>query len=137
MSERTTRADSPGGLHLGRGQSGKNSIRGLIALVLIVGTGYLCFKFIPVRAAAYQFNDAINDEVVYASARRTNDDQVMQNLLETASMLSLPIKRENIKITRSGRKWILIEAHYTVRVELIGGYFYDWNFDQRHEGPVF
>jgi hypothetical protein len=137
MSERTKSTQPPGDLRIWRDQSGKSSIRGLIALVLIAGLVYFCFKFLPVRAAAYQFNDAINDEVVYASARRTNDDQIMQNLLEEATMLSLPIKRENITITRSGRKYIIIEAHYTVRIELVGGYNYDWTFDQRHEGPVY
>jgi hypothetical protein len=121
-----------------RDDSGKSSIRGLIALLLIAGMVYVCMKFIPVRAAAYQFNDAIRDEVVYVSNRRTTDDQIMLNLLERAVMLGLPVTREKIRIQRTGRnKYIVIEANYTVTVELLGGYEYTWEFSQAHEGPIF
>ncbi len=119
-------------------ETGKSSIRGLIALVLIVGMVYLSYKFIPVRTAAYQFNDAIKDEVVSVSGRRrTPDDQIMQNLLDRAVMLNLPITRDKISIVRSANKYIVIEARYTVTVELAGGYNYDWDFSHRHEGPIF
>ena len=121
-----------------RDESGKSSIRGLIALVMIAGMVYVSMKFIPVRAAAYQFNDAIRDEVVYVSNRRTTDDQIMNNLLDRAAVLGLPITREMIQIQRTGRnKYIVIEANYTVTVELLGGYEYDWSFSQRHDGPIF
>ena len=122
-----------------RDESGKSSIRGLFALVLIAGMVYFSMKFIPVRAAAYEFNDAIKDEVVYIGGRRrTTDDQIMKNLLDRAAMLRLPITHEQIKITRTGRnKYIVIEADYTVTIELLGGYQYDWNFSQKQEGPIF
>ena len=118
-------------------ESGKSSIRGVFALVLIVGMVYFSMKFIPVRTAAYQFNDAIRDEVIYAGSRRTNDDQIMKDLLDRAVILGLPITREQIAIRRSGRKYIIIDASYTVTIELIGGYKYDWSFSPHHEGPVF
>jgi hypothetical protein len=138
MNERRTAAASTGGLSLRwRDESGKNSIRGVIALLLIAGMVYAGIKFLPVRAAAYQFNDAIRDEVVFAGSRRSTDDQIMSDLLDRATILGLPIKRENITILRSGRKYIIIEANYTVVVDLLGGYQYEWDFRQRHEGPVF
>lgn len=126
-----------GSAQLWRDESGKSSIRGLIALAMMVALVYAGYKFIPVRTAAYRFNDTIRDEVVYAGSRRTNDDQVMKNLLDEATILGLPIQRDDIEITRSGRRYIIIEASYTVVVELVGGYTYDWNFHHRHEGPVF
>ena len=98
---------------------------------------YFTMKFIPVRAAAYQFDDAIRDEDVYAGSRRTNDDQIMKDLLEKAVILGLPITREKIRIQRSPRKYIIIDASYTVTIELIGGYQYDWSFSPSHEGPIF
>jgi len=120
-----------------REESGKSSIRGLIALVMIAAMVYVTMKFIPVRAAAYQFDDAIRDEVVYAGSRRTTDDQIMKNLLEKAIILGLPITRDKIRIQRSGRKYIIVESDYSVTIELLGGYQYDWSFSPRHEGPIF
>ena len=120
-----------------RDESGKSSIRGIIALAMMVALVYAGYKFIPVRTAAYRFNDAIRDEVVYAGSRRSNDDQMMKDLLDEATILGLPIGRDDINITRSGRRYIIIEASYTVIVELVGGYTYDWHFHHRHEGPVF
>ena len=117
------RAGQPGSIW--RDQSGKSSIRGIFALFLIAALVYFSMKFIPVRAAAYQFDDAIRDEVVYAGSRRTTDEQIMKDLLEKAVILGLPITRENITIVRSGRKYIIIDADYTVKIELIGGYEYD------------
>lgn len=124
-------------LSLLRDESGKNSLRGLFALLIIAGTVYVGFKLLPVRAAAYRFNDAIRDEVIYAGSRRWSDDMIMQNLLDEAIILGLPVTQNNIKITRSGRKYIIVEADYTIAVELIGGYRFDWHFTPRHEGPVF
>ncbi len=118
-------------------EAGKSSIRGIFALVLIAAMVYVSMKFIPVRAAAYQFNDAIRDEVVYAGSRRTTEEQIMKNLLERAVILSLPITRENLSIVLSGRKYIIIDANYTVTVELLVGYEYDWAFSHRHEGPIY
>lgn len=134
MNVRATAARMPS---LRRDESGKNSMRGVLALLIVAGTVYVGFKFLPVRAAAYRFDDAIRDEVVYAGSRRWSDEMIMQNLTEEAIMLSLPVTQNEIKITRSGRKYIIVEAEYTVTVELIGGYRYDWHFAQRHEGPVF
>jgi len=142
MSERARAENSEGGLrHLVRDQSGKNSMRGIFALVLVVSMVYFGMKFIPVRASAYQFDDAIRDEVIFVGGRligrRTPNETIMQTLLVRAATLRLPIKAENIVITRSGNKYIVIEANYTIRIDFVGGYFYDWKFRQSHEGPIF
>ena len=142
MSERARAENSEGGLrHLARDQSGKNSLRGIFALVLVVSMVYFGMKFIPVRASAYQFDDAIRDEVIFVGGRllgrRTSNETIMQTLLVRAATLRLPMKAENIVITRSGNKYIVIEANYAIRIDFVGGYFYDWKFRQRHEGPIF
>ncbi len=139
MREQRTAGALEGGPALRwRDASGKNSIRGVIALVVVVGMVYAGMKFIPVRAAALQFADAIHDEVVYAGGRRrTTDEQIRTSLLERAVILGLPIRRENITITRQGRKYLVIDARYTVVIELIGGYTYDWSFSPHYEGPIF
>lgn len=118
--------------------SGKNSIRGVFALLMIVGMVYGGMKFVPVRASALQFSDAIRDEVVYAGGRRRmTDEEIMTHILESAVVLGLPVRRQDITIKRAGRKYIVIDANYTVPIELIGGYIFEWSFSPHHEGPLF
>ena len=59
-----------------RDESGKSSIHGVFALALVVGMVYFGMKVIPVRATAYQFDDAIRDEVVFAGGRRSSDEAI-------------------------------------------------------------
>ena len=119
-----------------RNASGKASIRGIFALALMVGMVYFGMKVIPVRASAFQFNDAIRDEVWSAGGRRSSDDTIKRNLVGRAVMLGLPIRNGDIRIARPGGKYIIIEVDYTVAVEFVGGYTYQWNFAQKQEGPL-
>ncbi len=120
-----------------KSEAGKGTLRGLVALAVVVGAVYVGMKFIPVRAQAYQFNDAVRDEVIFAGGRRTTDDTIRRNLVEQAQMLGLPVSSRNIRITRTGgNKYITIEVNYTVTVELVGDYTYDWSFSPRYEGPL-
>ncbi len=119
-----------------RDESGKSSIRGIFALVLIVGMVYFGMKVIPVKTSSFQFNDAIRDEVWSAGGRRSSDDTIKRNLVGRAVMLGLPIQNGDIRIARPGGKYIVIEVDYTVAVEFIGGYTYTWDFSQKQEGPL-
>lgn len=120
-----------------RQQCGKVNWHGLIAL-LLVGSGiYAGAKVIPVRARAYQFADAVRDEVIAAgSRRRSTDDDIRRNLIDRAQELSLPVDRSRIVITRPGRKWVKVQVNYTIDIEFIGGYVYSWNFRHEAEGPL-
>lgn len=119
-----------------RDESGKSSIRGVFALALVVGMVYFGMKVIPVRATAFQFDDAIRDEVVFAGGRRSSDEAIKRNLVDRAAMLGLPIERGDIRITRPAGKYIVVEVDYKVEVEFVGGYTYVWNFSPKHEGPL-
>ena len=118
-------------------EAGRASLRGLLALLIVGSVVYLGFKVLPVRTAAYQFEDALRDEVVLASSRRrTTDDNIRRSLLERAAELGLPIQHQEIVIRRPGRRYIVIEADYTVEVEFIGGYVFPWHFTPSAEGPL-
>ena len=130
-------ASTSGGT-LWRDESGKITVRGLIALTLVAAVVYAGFKVLPVRTAAYQFEDALRDEVVLAASRRGrgSDENIRRALLETAAELGLPIEHSMIVVRRPGRRYIVIEADYTVNIEFIGGYVYSWRFTPSAEGPV-
>jgi hypothetical protein len=123
---------------LWRNEAGRASWRGVLALFLVAAVVYVGFKVIPVRTAAYQFEDALRDEVVLAASRRGrgSDESIRRSLLETAAELRLPVEHSQIVIRHPGRRYIVIEADYTVDVEFIGGYVYTWRFTPTAEGPV-
>lgn len=118
-------------------EAGRASLRGLIALLLVGAVVYVGFKVLPVRTAAYQFQDALRDEVLEAASRRRKpDDSIKRSLVEFGAELGLPITHQSVAVRRPGRKYIVIEADYTVDVEFIGGYVYSWHFTPSAEGPI-
>ena len=125
-------------LALLRGASGRISIGSLLAILILVGGVYFGMKFIPTSASAYQFDDTVREQVVFAGARRRQlrDPEVLRNLLGRAEELGLPIGRGNIRITRR-LTTIRIQVAYKVPIQLPFDYTYEWTFISDHEGPSF
>ncbi|MFQ5743987.1 MAG: hypothetical protein ACE5HV_10415 [Acidobacteriota bacterium] len=121
-----------------RSASGRASLRGLIALLLVGTAVYVGMKMIPVRASAYAFEDAVRDQVIFAASRRrrATDENIRQALIERAATLGLPIRGRDIAIRRPGSKYLIVEVAYTVDVDFAGIYVYPWHFEARYEGPV-
>jgi hypothetical protein len=136
MMDKIERTNS--GLALWRNDRGKSNIGGLLMVLAMVGGVYIGLKFIPVKASAYQFDDTVREQVVYAGARRRklSDQEVMRNLMERADELSLPIAKRNVRITRRA-KTIRIQVAYRVPIELPFDFTYEWTFISDHEGPSF
>lgn len=119
-----------------RDPSGKSSLRGIVALLLVGAGVYLGMKLIPVRAAAYQFNDAVREQVTFAGSRRSGDDRIRRELTAQARELNLPVREGDIQIRRPTNRYIIVEVTYTVTIEFIGGYTWDWTFNPSYEGPI-
>ena len=136
MRRRATR--KPGSLSaLRHDETGKGMLRTLFALALVASVVYVGVKFIPPRTAALQFSDAVRDEIISASSRRrSTDETIRKNLVERAQALRLPIQSGDIKITRPGTKYIIIDVEYIISIDLIGGYSFKWPFSPHHEGPL-
>jgi len=119
-------------------ECGKSSVASLVAILVLVAGVYLGMKFIPARSAAFQFDDTVREQVVYAGARRrrVGDDVVMRTLMERADDLGLPIAKRNVRITRRS-KTIRIQVAYRIPIELPFDYTYEWTFVADHEGPSF
>jgi len=121
-----------------RSDRGKASIGGILAILVLVAGVYLGMKFIPVSASAYQFDDTVREQIVYAGARRRNmsDEEVMRNLMDRADELGLPVSQRNVRITRHSKS-IRIQVAYRVPIELPFDYTYEWTFISDHKGPSF
>ncbi|HJO04427.1 MAG TPA: hypothetical protein QGG47_10680 [Acidobacteriota bacterium] len=119
-------------------EAGRGGLGALLGLALVVATIYAGMKFIPVRAAGFQLDDTVREQVVFAGARRRQlgDNEVLRNIIERADELGLPVERRNIAIVRR-RGTIQIRVVYTVPIDLLFDYTYVWRFEIDHNGPSF
>jgi hypothetical protein len=102
----------------------------LIFLALVVHTAYV---FIPVYIAVYDFDSQVEKEANYG-ATKTNE-AIEKGLLGYAAERNLPIKKENLRITR-GQSRITIAASYMVPVKTLL-YTYPWNISISKEAVLF
>jgi len=126
----------PAKLLVWRGGLEKSPIPKIVVLILVVCAVYFAMKLAPVQASAYQFDDAVREEVLLAGGRRSSDDAIKRSLVERAVVLGLSVQRSDIKITRPNSGYIVVEVSYEVTLEFIGGYTYKSNFSPRHEGRL-
>lgn len=119
-------------------EAGKGRIRNLATLALVVVAIYAGLKFVPVRAAAFQLDDAVREQVVYAGSRRrqVGDEEIRRAIARRAEELGLPVDERSVAINRT-RDDIRVSVRYTVRIEFPMGMHYDWAFESTHEGPSF
>ena len=117
---------------------GVGAIRALLTLAVVVTMIYVGIKFVPVRAAAFRFDDTVREQVVLAGStrRRVTEQQIRSLLVERAVELGLPVSGRDIAVRRS-RTEVSIEVKYTVPIEMIFGFTYDWEFDVSYSGPSF
>jgi hypothetical protein len=125
----------PGSLRHDEG--GKGTIRTLVSLALIALVVYAGMTFIPVRAAAFQLDDEVREQVVLAGSgrRRVGDEEIRRTILTRAQSLGLAVDTRALVIRRTASE-IYIDLEYDVPVEL-PGYTYVWHFESHHSGPVF
>jgi hypothetical protein len=107
-------------------ERGKAGLSALMTIIIVVSGVYLGMKFIPARAAAYQFDDTVREQVVFAGARRRkiSAEEIMRNLMLRAEDLNLPVSWRNVRITRRSTR-IRIQVAYKVPIEMAFDYTYD------------
>lgn len=116
-----------------RFQSGEGQAGCIVSLLLLLVVAFIAYKMVPVKVKAADFRQELVDEAKSGSLRK--DKEIRANLMEKASELGLPLKDQDLKISRS-RAAITIEATYVVPVEF-PGYTYMWEFDPSYSTPLF
>ena len=118
----------------GGGRRGTN-VGCMIWLVLLGIVGYLMWKIVPVKIATSEFYDTMQEQAAFGSIK---DPKFIEfEILRKADELKLPIKKENLKITKS-REAITVEAHYVVTIDFFNGaYKYVLKFDPVVMRPLF
>ena len=99
-------------------------------VLLFVGAQYVAAYF-----TSYQFNDFIRQEVKYAASSRKTADALRTDVFEKASELGIPIKKDDIRITRRGPSFTLeVDYHWPIDLKV---YHHELLFHTSHSGELF
>jgi hypothetical protein len=99
------------------------TIKLILVLALLGGLVYVAAEVIPPYFANYQFQDDLDNEARLGTYSTKGDDVIRDAIFKKAQDLEIPITKEQIRIQRigaGGNGGVLIEANYSVHVELPG-----------------
>ena len=110
-----------------RAQRGEGRTGCVLWLVFVGLIAYALYEVVPVRIKAGQFQDAMQEQATFAASH--NNVQIVNELVTRASELSLPVRKDQVTVNRT-RESIMIEVHYQVPIEFLGGLWtYTMTFD--------
>ena len=116
------------------GERGEGRIGALIALAVVGIAIFLGVKVIPVRVAAYEFRDFVEQECRYAAVRK-HDGEVRQRILEKAEELRIPLDPKRLKLERT-RSEMIITADFEHPIDL-KVYTYVFKYEVAERAPLF
>ena len=114
-----------------RAQRGEGKIKALVVTVILVIGIIAAWKVVPPYAAKYQLQDKINEVALYANAQHQSEEQIRDIVFKTIQDLDIPAKREDVKVTTTGRS-VTILVDYTVPVDILS-YHLDLHFTPSSE----
>ena len=92
-------------------------LKALLALVIVVGGIYVGYELIPPYFHKYEFQDDLDDIARVNSYSHNNDDDVRAIVIKHARDLDIPLKEDQIAITRSS-DGLGISVHYHIHVDM-------------------
>ena len=116
------------------GERGEGKVGALIALAVVGVAIFLGVKIVPVRVAAYEFRDFVEQECRYAAVRK-HDDQVRKRILEKAEELEIPLDPKRLSLDRT-RSEMIIKASYEQPIDL-KVYTYVYKYEVNERAPLF
>jgi len=107
----------------------------LVGLVVCGLTALIAIKMVPVMIDVGELDREIKTLADRGNRREYTDARMYKDILNRASELDLPVKRENIRIERTrSRIKIWVEYHLTID---FGVYTYDWHKKHYEDRPLF
>jgi hypothetical protein len=116
------------------GERGEGRVGALIALAVVGIAIFLGVKIVPVRVAAYEFRDFVEQECRYAAVRK-HDDQVRKRILDKAEELEIPLDPKRLKLERT-RSEMIISASFEQPIDL-KVYTYVYKYEVNERAPLF
>lgn len=121
-------------MHDRRGQRGEGRVGLIVAIAIIAAAVFAASKYLPVRIAAYEFRDYVEQEC-RNGAWRKNEDEVRQRILEKASDMELPVEKKQLEVKKT-RSEMIVRVQYTQPIDFKVT-TYDYKFDHEYRAPLF
>jgi hypothetical protein len=116
-------------------ENGGSNIGCIFSFALLLFVIFVGIKVVPTRIAVAEMQDFCEREADRASLPRVTNDAITEALFHKAKEEDLPIRKEDIKVTRDGvRVRILIQYH--VMLDFVV-YKYDWAVEHKVERVLF
>ena len=114
-----------------RGEGNLGCIFWGVVLALVV---YVSWVMVPIKIATSQLSDFMEEQALVAA--HYSPDAIKKSILRKAEELGLPLDKKKVTVEKR-RDYIYMTAEYTVPVEFIGGFVYEWHFEHDISRPVF
>ncbi len=118
-----------------RRERGSNNIGCFIGLVLVLAVVFAGVKAVPVRLAVAELQDFCEREGEQASLPRFSDDKITDAVYSKAIEEHLPVKKEDIKVSRDASQ-VHIEVKYRVVIDFLV-YQYNWDVEHKVDRTLF
>ncbi|HEY2545216.1 MAG TPA: hypothetical protein VGI46_04030 [Candidatus Acidoferrum sp.] len=101
-----------------RFQRGEGKLKAIVFTIILILAIFVAFRLVPPYINEYQLQDKMEEVARFAIVNRYSDEQIRENMYKVVQDLSLPIKREDIKVYIS-QATCRISLDYTVPVDLV------------------
>jgi hypothetical protein len=93
-------------------------LKGLIGLVVIIGSFYTAWNLIPPYFNNYQLQDGLDDIARKNSYTSLSDDEIRKQVVTKAALEDIPLKEEQVTVSRNGPT-LGISVKYRVHVDMV------------------
>jgi hypothetical protein len=94
-------------------------VKGLIGLLVVVGGFYAAFNLIPPYFHNQQLQEDLDDIARRYTYNQKSDDDVKEQVIKHAQSMDIPLKEDQVIISREGLSGLGITVHYRVHVNMI------------------
>ena len=112
---------------------GEGRLGCIIWLVVLLLVGLIAYKAIPIKLAASQLYDYMDDQARFGG--RASSAALRENVIKRAKQLGLPVTARNVTVKKTGGV-IHMQCKFAAPVDLLG-YTYMWDFDLVVDRQIF
>ena len=116
-------------------EMGRSNIGCILSFALLLLVIFIGIRVVPTRIAVAEMQDFCERQADQASLPRFTDERITNAIMEKAQEERLPIKKEDIKVSRdSGHVDILVKYHVPLDIVF---YQYDWVVEHKVDRVLF
>lgn len=117
-----------------RRQAGEGNLGCILWGAVLVVVLHVAWVMVPVKISSAQLGDFMEDQALVAE--RSTPEQIQRRIVARAKQLDIPLEKKKVEVTKRNDT-IFMRATYTIPVEFVGGYVYEWDFEHEVERPIF